>query len=84
MELQERVNALKDRLIDRAPKEGVGCFLCGWILEDLHRNGRLTDHPGKNIDGSVLFPTDAKVAHLKLEEFWSPELKPVAEVPSKG
>lgn len=84
MELRERLNALKDRLIDRAPKDGVGCFLCGWILEDLHKNGRLTTYPEKCIDGSVMFPVASKVEHLKLEDLWSNELKPIAEEPSKG
>ncbi len=85
MELQERLNALKDRLLDRAPKDGVGCFLCGWILEDLHKNGRLTNHhPEKSIDGSVPFPVPGKGAHLKIEDLWHPELKPIAEEPVKG
>lgn len=79
---EERLNVLKDRLIDRAPKNGVGCFLCGWILQDLQKNGRLTDHPGKNIDGSVLFPQGSKVLHLMLEELWHPEISPIAGGPA--
>ncbi len=65
---EERLNALKETLAGRKPdKDGVGCFLCGWILQDILKNGRLTDHPGKSIDGSVQFAPPAKTEHLKLE-----------------
>jgi hypothetical protein len=44
-----------------------GCFLCKWTVEDLDKNGKLTNHPGKCNDGNDLFPARAKVAHAWLE-----------------
>jgi hypothetical protein len=58
------VSKLKGALIDKAP----GCFLCKWILEDLHLRGELTDHPKNANLEKPLFPEAAKVAHLKLEK----------------
>lgn len=57
------VSKLKDALIDKAPT----CFLCKWILEDLHLHGDLTDHPKNANLEKPLFPVDAKLWHLKLE-----------------
>lgn len=76
----ELLTALKDRLLDRVPKgpEGdqVGCFLCKWILEDLAKNGKLTDgHPAKCTDGSSQFPAESKKKHLVLEGFWQKPLQ---------
>jgi hypothetical protein len=45
-----------------------GCFLCKYILEDLQRNGKLTDYPKNANLEKPLFPEAAKVWHLKLEE----------------
>jgi hypothetical protein len=66
------MDELKAKLKPRIPnQDGVGCFLCKWIHEDLEKNGKLTDvHPPKNIDGSTLFPADGKKRHLVLEGFW--------------
>jgi hypothetical protein len=71
----ELLAKLKDQLLDRVPKgpEGdqVGCFLCKWILEDLAKNGKLTDgHPAKATDGSSQFPAEGKKKHLVVEGFW--------------
>lgn len=66
-----KLDELKDTLIDKATK----CFLCRWILQDLHENGILTDtHPeqGPCFTGK-LFPIEGKVAHLKLEGLSKPD-----------
>ncbi len=42
------------------------CFLCGWILEDLAKNGKLTGHP-LDAMGAGIFPVDGKRGHLALE-----------------
>lgn len=78
------VKELKDRLLDRAPKDGVGCFACAWILEDLHKNGRLTKHPQNALDGSSQFPVEGKVDHLKVEGLWSDAVRSIAEDPAKS
>lgn len=56
--------ALKRRIPDR---EGRGCFLCKWILEDLEKNGRLTETEKDNIGWPTSFPPEAKRKHLELE-----------------
>lgn len=76
----ELLATLKDQLLDRVPKgpegEQVGCFLCKWALEDLAKNGKLTDvHPPKSIDGSSQFPAEAKKKHLIVEGFWTKALQ---------
>lgn len=64
-----RLSALKDRLLDRVPKQedAPGCFLCKWILLDLDaHDGKLK---GWNLDmfGQPIFPKKAELIHLKLE-----------------
>lgn len=63
------IQKLKDALLDRAPKgpERVGCSLCGLILEDLHENGRLTNHPVNVNLTDPLFPPKSKILHLRTE-----------------
>lgn len=59
------IEKLKAALTGKAPT----CFLCKWILEDLEKNGCLTDYPpNENLMEKPLFPAAAKVAHLKLEK----------------
>lgn len=69
--------ALKEKLRARVPdKDGVGCFLCKWILEDLEKNGTLTKgYPETSIDGKPLFPIEGKAEHLALEGFVKREQK---------
>jgi hypothetical protein len=45
---------------------GVGCFLCGWIVQDFELNGMLTDYP-KDTVGSGVFPYLGKRAHILIE-----------------
>lgn len=58
--------ALKDALLSRVPKGGVGCFLCAWILADLAQHGRLTGAP-YDYNHKEEFPEEAKERHLRLE-----------------
>ncbi len=48
------------------------CFLCGWILEDVKANGKLTGHP-LDYNSQPQFPVSGKIRHLELEGF-IPEL----------
>lgn len=76
--MEELMRRLKPRIPDQ---NGVGCFLCKWIHEDLEKNGKLTDaHPPKNIDGSTLFPADGKKKHLVLEGFWKKEYESLVPI----
>lgn len=79
---QSQLNVLKDQLLDRVPNaEGVGCFVCKWILGDLAKNGSLTaGYPEICTDGKPLFPAEGKAAHLKLEGFWTEPLKALLPV----
>jgi len=45
---------------------GVGCFLCKWIVEDFELFGTLTDYP-KDYNGHGVFPYRGKAGHIKLE-----------------
>jgi hypothetical protein len=58
---------LYNKLGERAP----ACFLCRLILEDLRKNGRLTnDYPPQGpliMEADAVFPIKGKEAHLKLE-----------------
>jgi hypothetical protein len=86
VEIEGALSRLKEQLLGRVPKdpEGIGCFLCKWILEDLHQHKRLTDtHPPKSIDGSIPFPASGKARHLILEGFWSKELESIFGLTSK-
>lgn len=59
----EQIERLKPLLKSRIPGEdGVGCFLCKWIYEDLEKNASLTDYPKGG-----QFPAPGKYQHLKLE-----------------
>lgn len=46
--------------------QGVGCFLCKWIVEDFDLHGKLTDYP-KDFNGNGIFPYKGKVEHIRLE-----------------
>lgn len=71
MDTSEQLEVLKVKLRGRAPTaEGVGCFLCKWILGDLEKNGTLTNgYPEVCADGKPLFPLEGKLKHLALEGF---------------
>lgn len=57
---KEEIDRLKPLLKARIPGEdGVGCFLCKWIYEDLEKHANLT--------GARDFPETGKYQHLKLE-----------------
>jgi hypothetical protein len=60
------MEALKELLAKKELKYGVGCFLCGLILEDLGKNKKLTGYPLDSTGGGT-FPRAGKVAHIKLE-----------------
>lgn len=77
MDIAQQLSILKDKLLDRVPNaDGVGCFLCRLILGDLAKNGSLTQgFPEICSDGKPNFPVEGKVAHLKLEGFWTEDLK---------
>ena len=49
----------------RAPR----CFLCRWILEDIEKNGKLTNGypPQGTYCLDPLFPAEAKLQHLGVE-----------------
>src|SRR4029077_9170054 len=47
--------------------DGIGCFLCGWILEDLADHGKLTGYPLDTNDKAV-FPVDGMLKHVTLEK----------------
>lgn len=80
--MSEVLSALRDKLLDRVPNaDGVGCFLCRWILGDLAKNGMMTaGYPEICVDGKPQFPLEGKVLHLMLEKFWNDELKPFVQV----
>lgn len=71
MERAEQIELLKSKLRARAPNaDGPGCFLCGWILGDLEKNGTLTKgYPEICTDGKPQFPIEGKLAHLVVEGF---------------
>lgn len=72
----EQMKDLEGKLEARVPKDGVGCNLCEWILEDLRRNKKLTGSPPEPLyDGSPVFPAEGKARHLMVEGFWKPEMK---------
>jgi hypothetical protein len=50
----------------RKVKDGVGCQLCTYILEDLELHGRLTGYP-LELQGGARFPVESKLTHLELE-----------------
>jgi hypothetical protein len=56
--------ALKARVPD---KKGRGCFLCKWILEDLLKNGELTETRKDATGWPTSFTPEAKKNHLRLE-----------------
>lgn len=58
------IAALKKRV---PGKQGRGCFLCKWILEDLKENGKLTETWKDNNGWSTSFPPEAKRKHMELE-----------------
>jgi len=59
----EQIGILKPRLKLTIPGEdGVGCFLCKWIYEDLEKNQKLTDYPKGNSLGEA-----GKHRHLQVE-----------------
>jgi hypothetical protein len=63
----ERLSVIRERLKLRVPNDqGVGCFLCRLILEDLE-DGKLT---GMIIDlqKQPVFPRGGELAHLRLED----------------
>jgi hypothetical protein len=63
----EQIERLKPLLKARIPdQDGVGCFLCKWIYEDIEKNGSLTDYPKGG-----QFPVPGKQQHLKLEGMMS-------------
>lgn len=57
------IDALRPRATD---EQGVGCFLCAWIISDFERNGKLTDFP-YDLNDKGIFPYLGKVAHIRLE-----------------
>lgn len=52
-------------------QDGVGCFLCKWIVEDLARGGPLTGWPFDS-NGGAIFPRAGKIDHIRLEGFLIP------------
>lgn len=75
----EQLEVLKEKLRARCPNaQDVGCHLCRWILEDLEKNGTLTNkHPEPCVDGKPHFPVEGKVKHLILEGFLQRKAPPV-------
>jgi hypothetical protein len=73
---EERRQRERDRILlelkRRSPNaDGIGCFLCKWIAEDIEKNGAMTGYPIDHLGGPV-FPRQGKVAHLRLEGFLLP------------
>jgi hypothetical protein len=63
---------ITSELKKKAPdKDGVGCFLCKWIVEDLARGGPLTGWPFDS-NGGAIFPRSGKIDHIRLEGFLIP------------
>lgn len=59
----EQIEQVKPLLRIRIPgDDGIGCFLCKWIFEDLEKNQKLTDYPNGNSFGE-----QGKYRHLQLE-----------------
>jgi hypothetical protein len=52
-------------------EDGVGCFLCGWILHDLEKNPKLTGYPF-DANGASIFPRSGKIDHLRIEGIYLP------------
>ena len=69
-----RLKILREQLRARVPNgDGVGCFLCQRILQDLEDgkiSGVLPDAHGNQI-----FPREGELAHLQLEGFMTAEEK---------
>ncbi len=57
------IEALRGRVPDG---QGVGCFLCQWIVLDFEKNGKLTDFPYDS-NNKGLFPYLGKIAHIRFE-----------------
>lgn len=70
---------LKSCLASRVPDaQDVGCILCKFILDDLEKNGRLTNkHPEPCFDGTPVFPVTGKLKHLQIEGLWTDNLKAI-------
>ena len=60
-------DAEKSAAMKALPGRVGKCFLCKWILQDLVKNGTLTGHPKYELVPD-LFPTEAKMTHLRLEK----------------
>jgi hypothetical protein len=66
-EKKEDQRKIIERLRVLAPDaSGIGCFLCGWIVQDYDKNGTLTDYP-KDTVGAGVFPYLGKRAHISIE-----------------
>lgn len=57
---------LSERVRDFLRLRADSCFLCAWTLEDLKKNGKLTNYP-LDCNGYPIFPRTGKESHLKLE-----------------
>lgn len=58
------------------------CFLCKWILEDIEKNGKLTERypPQGPFSLDPLFPVEGKLLHLGVEglaEYFVDHSRPV-------
>jgi hypothetical protein len=48
-----------------------GCFLCGFILEDFAKSGKLTGYPNDIFDKGT-FPVEAKIRHIEILKYHLP------------
>jgi hypothetical protein len=70
MNLTAEKKADQVKIIDRLRKrasdaQGVGCFMCLWIVQDFDLHGTLTDYP-KDANGGGVFPYLGKRAHIAI------------------
>lgn len=72
----DKIAAVKEKLKGRiVDLNGIGCFVCSWILRDLEKNDRLTSTE-RDLNGQIGFPKESKLRHIILEGIYEPSSLP--------
>jgi hypothetical protein len=74
MDGEEIVLSDETKAIVEVEHKVKGCFLCGFILEDFAKNGKLTGFPNDIFDKGT-FPIEAKIRHIEIMKYHLPEKK---------
>jgi hypothetical protein len=76
--VETKLSGPAEDLAQALERKAAGCFLCGWIAEDLRANGNFTAAPIA-WDREPMFPVRSKILHLVLEDLWYDGLIALAE-----